>query len=71
MLVPMDRHAPPRRVGPPQPLEGEYILAFSPDGRELFLGDRKGRISVIDIETGSIQLGPDLDDWAHWQRLAP
>jgi Tol biopolymer transport system component len=71
MLAPRRGDTPARLVGPAQDPDGNYVIAFSPDGKQLFVSHQNGTPwQVITLADGSIQYGAAVDDWAHWQRLA-
>ena len=71
MLAPTAGSGPAHQVGPAQDADGDYVIAFSPDGTKLFVFDRKATPwQIITIADGSVAYGPAVDDWAHWQRLA-
>lgn len=57
-LTPITRQGPPRRVGPTKSLRlddefgGLFTVAWSPNGRKLALGSKKGNVRIIDPAIG-------------------
>ena len=57
-LTPITRQGPPRRAGPTRSLRlddtfgGLFTVAWSPNGRKLALGSKKGNVRIIDAATG-------------------
>ena len=57
-LTPITRQGPPRRAGPTRSLRlddtfgGLFTVAWSPNGRKLALGSKKGNVRIIDPATG-------------------
>ncbi len=72
MLAPSTGGAAARQVGPAQDPDGNYVISISPDGKKLFVSHQDTTPwQVITMADGSVEYGAAVDDWAHWQRLAP